>query len=159
MAKDPKLVVRDLISNNWNTANTSINDAPRVHTGWYNGAEGWGDTPQISVTNANENPLGGGNTGFSAIKADGSTPPIKHMLGFVDVVCWAHQDMYDGVNAKTLIYEFSEEVKRIIKDNLFPSDPDIDWLSWAGRTERVDLDAEPILFRYDCEVRYFYKDD
>lgn len=159
--KDPKLVIRDLLDNNWDTTNTSIDslspNKPRIHTGWFNGAEGWYDIPQISVTNADENPLGGGETGFSFIVPDGSGPG-KSMLGNVDVVCWAHQDMYDGVNAKTLTYEFSEEVKRIIKANLFPSDPDIEWLSWAGRVERVDVDAEPPLFRYDCEVRYFYFD-
>lgn len=159
--KDPKLVIRDLLDDNWDPSNTSIDgktpDKPRIHTGWFNGSPGWGDKPQISLTNAVESPLGGGTTGFNFTKPDGSGPG-KTMLGSVDVVCWAHQDMYEGVNAKTLTFEFSEECKRIIKNNLFPSSVDVEWLSWIGRVERVDVDANPTLFRYDCEIDYLYFD-
>lgn len=159
--KGPKVVIRDLLRNQWDETNTSIDgkntSKPRIHTGWFNGAQGWGDIPQVTITNKNENPIGGSTTGFNAIKPDGSGP-VKTMIGTVRVVCWAHQDMYDDVNAKMLTFEFSEEVKRVIKANLFPSDPSIEWLSFIGPVDRVDVDADPVLFRQDCEVRYMYFD-
>lgn len=147
---DPKEDIKDIILNNWDNTNTSISEDPRVHTGWWN--KSWDDQAQISVSDPDENVFGGGQTGFSAMT--GSGQGMKIMTGSVRVNCWAHHDMYD-VNAKQLSFEMSEEVKRIIGDNIFGISY-LDYISWTGRTEIVNADAPTTLFRYENIIQYQY---
>lgn len=154
LSTEPAISIRDLLANNWDSSNTSISSDPDIHTGWFKGAPGHGDTPQVSLIQSREDDFEGGDTGFFA---QGAENLVQAFTGQVLAVCWAHHDMFDGVNPKTLTFEMSEEVRRILKANTFAI-TDLEWVSWVGRVKRVDVDAEPTLFRQDCEVRYFYFD-
>lgn len=159
LSEDYILTVRDLIINNWNSTNVSslpigtTSGTIRVHTGWFN--HSW-NQPQIGVVNPTEFPLSGGTTGFIATDAGGAGG-VKFMIADMNVACWAHNEDNTNINPLLLRFQMSEEVKRIIKNNTFPGN-DIEWLSWLGRTGFVDTDAEPVLFRYDNQVRLMYCD-
>lgn len=150
LSEEPAVRIRDLLEDNWDASNTS-SITPKIHTGWFN--NGWGDTPQVTITNPDENTFGGGDTGFIATEASGAGP-VQAYVGTLMVVGWAHHEMNDQ-NPKSLVFEFSEEIKRIISNNLFDVQ-ELEWVSFVGKERRVDVNADPTLFRQDCEVRYFY---
>jgi len=150
--KDPKVAIRDLLVANWDTANTILDSVPSIHTGWFNGQRL--NTPQVTVTDPNENILDGGNTGFSAIGGGSTGGRVKFIIGNLTVGTWAHQRMIDGVNAKALSFDLSEEVRRIINVHIHDAE-DMEWVSWDGRSERINPTEDPVLFRYDTLVTYF----
>lgn len=158
LTADPKLTIRDLLIAQWVPGNTSYASVPRIHTGWINMS--W-DEPQITVTDPLEFPSGGGETGFRGINS-GSGLGSKAMLGNVTVGCWSYRDEESAnaaistVNPKVITFEMAEEVRRIIGNNLLTAGGGLEWVSWTSKTERVDQRADPVLFRYDNEVRYYY---
>lgn len=147
--QDPKLTLKLLLADKWVAANTS-DVTPTIHTGWYDQKA---SHPQVTVTNADEGVLAGGDTGYSGIKADGSGP-TKLMRGTVDVNCWSTRDAA-SINPKQLVFEFSEEVKRIVLANVTGA-TDLIWISWLGRLDQPDPDVTPTVFRYLCQVAYGY---
>lgn len=152
---DPKIVVKDLLTTHWAASSTS-SVTPTFGTGWFNEESKY---PQVTITDPRENPSAGGETGYRGIKADGSGP-TQTMLGTLDVNVWSTRDA-SAVNPKQLVFEFSEEVKRIVRKFYTAttvSDAGLQWLAWGGRLERVDSDVRPAVFRYLCEVRYSYQE-
>lgn len=156
---DPQVKIQDLLIANWIPANTS-NITPKIHTGWFNTA--WTKTPQITVTNPEHRPFKGGDTGVTAFKGSGGLVTITH----VDMIVapWAHEQMVDsngatfdslGINPKALIYEMSNEIKRIIRANRV-SDPELDFMAHRGMTPVVDTRVKPVVFRYNHDVRLSY---
>jgi hypothetical protein len=154
LTSDPKLSLKNVLVAGWNPANTSIATAPRIHTGWYN--SNWGDVAQVTITTPIESPIRGGETGFMGMGPGGSG--VQVMLGNLIVGTWAHHDLYDGVNAKTLTWEMSKEVQRIIQADIFAIS-DLEWINWISREEIVDTLAKPPMFRYNNGVRYAYRSD
>lgn len=151
---DPKLSIRDLLADNWDNTNTVISEDPLINTGWFN--HSWENRAQVTITAPDEEPLAGGATGYSGISAAGEG--LKIMVGTMDVECWAHEKMYGSLaqgEYKQLAYDMSEEVKRIVDTNTLTTS-DLEWVSWAGRRELVDTDADPVLYRYRCLVDYEY---
>lgn len=153
LTEDPILTIRDLLIANWNPANTS-GLTPRIHTGSFN--HSWAE-PQVAILDPSEFPAGGGQTGFRGIESTTGNG-VKFMIGNVTVGGYSHDEDNSGTNPRILRFEISEEIKRIIKDNLYPVGGDLCWLSWTGRASRTDPDAEPVLFWYDTFISYMYID-
>lgn len=79
------------------------------------------------------------------------------MLGEMTVGVWAHHDLPYSVNPKQLTFEMSEEVKRILDANV-TSVSDFEWMTYVGKFPVVDSNTTPTLFRYNCSIRYMYRD-
>lgn len=150
--QDPVVTVYDLLRTNWTAANTS-SITPQFSTGWFDRKN---DTTQVTVTNPDEGELAGAD-GYTAIGADGSGP-VSRMNGAMDVNAWAHRGMSDigSVNPKQLVYEFSEEIKRIIRTNTLTA-TDLDFVKWDGRSALVETEESPAVFRQLCRVTYRYQ--
>lgn len=151
--KDPVLAVKDLIKTNWSKANTSISYDPSIHTGWHDKEA---NTPQVTVSHPDEGVIHGGDTGFTGFDPDGSGP-TQDINGMMQVNCWSSREVEVDVNPKKLTFEFSEEVKRIIKANTLTV-TDLRFVSYDGRRSMVEPRAEPAVFRYRVRVRYGYEE-
>lgn len=150
MVQDPTLTIRDLLDDNWNTSNTSVSYKPAIHTGWIDTTA---NQPQITVTSATES-ASGRETPFSGIDPSGAGP-IQTIVGTLKVNCWSNREAEGRVNPKKLTYEFSEEVKRILKANVTGA-TDLRYIGYMGRTLRVEEESESVWFRYDISVWYVY---
>lgn len=153
LSEDPILTLQNLLVDNWNPANTS-SITPRIHTGSFN--HSWAQA-QVAILDPTEFPTGGGETGFRGIESTTGNG-VKFMIGRVTVGCYSHDDDNSGQNPRKLRFEMSEEIKRIIKANLYLVGTDLCWVSWLGRASRVDPDAQPTLFWYDNTINYMYID-
>lgn len=149
--QDPVLTIQDLLSNNWDNSNTSISYDPNIHTGW---VDTEANNPQVTVSTPTETARGG-PAPFTGIDPSGAGP-IQEFTGFVQVDCWSNRE-WESTNPKKLTFEFSEEVKRIVKDNVL-SATDLRYIGWSGRRFVVDPEMEKTLFRYTCEVDYLYRE-
>lgn len=144
---DPKLEIKNLLRDEWDTDNTSISSKPDFSTGW------WDDNnshPQVTVTSDDEAPLGGGDTGQTHLS--NASPTEQLLAGAVDVNVWANRDSSD-VNPKTLTYEFKEEVRRIVQSNR-EAISDFNYIGWNGFVDRTDTNVTPVVYRKLCEVVY-----
>lgn len=149
--KDPKLSILDLLKANWDHSNTSLSYDPDLHTGWHNPEA---SNPEVTVSSARESPTAGG-TGFSAIDPSGAGG-VQEMEGIVAVDCWSNRDVADE-NPKSVIFEFSEEVKRIVKQNTFNAD-DLRYIVWRGRREVTPENEPDVTFHYATRVWYQYEE-
>lgn len=150
---DPKIMIRDLIAANWNNAVTE-NTAPRTHTGWFNAR--YANTPQVTVTHPNEYTIAGGQTGYRAFGPSGAG--VRNVFVDMLVTVWATHDMFSSVNGKDLMYDMSNEVKRIVSENTTAL-AEVEWVVWLGKQEPTpDLQADPILFKQVSDVRLFYRE-
>jgi len=147
---DPKLSVRNLIKDNWDSDNTS-SITPVIHCGWFDYKS---NLPQVTVTNSSEVPIGGGETGYFGMVPSGT--PAQYWEGSMMVDCWTTREA-TAVNPKQLVFEFAEEIKRIIKAK-YAAVSDLDWISWMGSSEIVHDDQSPVVYRRAGAVRYGYLD-
>lgn len=150
--KDPKMTVHDLIDSDWDNTNTSINYDPDIHTGWHNPES---TDPEVTISSAEETPTAGG-TGFSAIDPTGAGP-VMELDGVVSVDCWSDREVADP-NPKTLTFEFTEEVKRILKNHLLDAQ-DLRFLVYHGRREIPPESDDPTpTFHYAVRAWYQYEE-
>lgn len=156
--------IKDLLSANWNAANTSLADDPHVHTGWWD----WGrDAPTVTVTNPNVNPVGGGATGLTHLTGDGRAG--QEMSGFCLVNGWG--GTYDtpaiddnDLSPKVVAWEFCKEIRRILLENAsgtLADDGTPALLSAAPGPHRRIVETfeeqeHPTLFRYEVEATFTY---
>lgn len=147
---DPKVTIKDLIKNNWNSVNTS-GITPNIHTGWYDVKA---NTPQVTVTDTSEVIEAGGVTGYTGMSSNGT--PAQLWVGSASVNCWVTRDAV-SVNPKQFLFEMREEIKRIIRAN-YDQAVDLDYLSWKGGSELVDTGISPVVYRFAGEVGYAYLD-
>lgn len=149
---DIKLLVRDLLRQNWSNANTvePLDDSD-IHTGWWDANK---DFPQVTVTSEEESPLNGGETGVTALKGDG-TGYVQHRNGTVLVDCWAGSRAdYDNAGEEQVqLQAMMDEVETIVFDNL-QSLQDIDSIAIQNRTKLVDDEEEPTEHRTQFELTY-----
>lgn len=152
--QDPVITIQDLLSNNWKNANTSISYDPDIHTGWH---QEEADTPQVTVTNPEESPIDGGRTGYSAIDGSGAGP-VQELGGSVNVDCWSDRESESGVNPKKLTFEFTEEIKRIVKGDITTA-TDLRVINYGGRRfVPPDPSENPPVFHYNVPVGYIYEE-
>jgi hypothetical protein len=155
LPKEPAIKIRELLVDDWNDASTAYGEMPRVVTGWVENDD-W-DKPHICLLMPDESPDSGGNTGFRGMQVNGK--PMKRMIGSIVVACLSHEDVPDmNTDAETLVYQMSEEVKRIINQHYLSPGDGINWISFIGRRSVMDTVRRPIIFRQDCDIRYSYDD-
>lgn len=152
MVKDPTLSIYELLRDNWDSSNTSINYDPNVSTGWFDHEA---NSPQVTVSNLSEGPIFGDVAPFSGIQGDGSGP-VQEFSGTVEVNCWSDREVESSVNPKSLVHDFFEEVRRIVNANLTDV-TDLRYIGIGTRNFLVDTDAEPTTFRYSVRVEYLYR--
>jgi hypothetical protein len=144
------VIIRDLLDNNWDKSNTD-NIKPEITTGW------WNETRfdnMVTVTAMDENVADGGQTGYFGM-VSGSTG-ARLMVGTLQVDCWSDADQFSGsTNAKDVVYNFSEEVDRIITNNTLDTS-ELRFVSFIGRTSNPGLDESPVIERQSCDLRYSY---
>lgn len=109
---EPKVSIMALIRDGWDAANIVGNVEPDFHTGWWNPHSG---SPQVTFTGDDE--LYEGVSGYGAIEGGGGGP-VQIVNGVLFANCWAYRDEgAGGVNPKQLVYDMSEEIRRIILAN------------------------------------------
>ncbi|NHX41386.1 MULTISPECIES: hypothetical protein [Haloarcula] len=148
---DVKLTVRDLIQNTLDSTSFPVGlDSDDIHTGWYDNGK---SAPQISVTNDEESPFGGGETGFSAIDGSGQGG-IQTRSGTVLVTAWAgSRDDYEDRGLEQLqAEEMADEIERIVGQNQSPGS--LRSLAVDSRTRLVDQDASPSEHSVQFELRF-----
>lgn len=150
--EDIKLLVRDLLRQNWDNTNMvkDVADAD-IHTGWWDDGKGF---PQVTVTSDEESPLNGGETGITALKGDGSGY-IQHRNGTVLVDLWvgSRADYDNRGEEQVQLQEMMDEVERIVYDNL-QNLTDVDSIAISTRTKLVDEGADPTEHRCQFELTY-----
>lgn len=148
---DIKLTVRNLLRNNWSASSLpkSVLDDD-IHTGWYDNGKG---APQVSVTNDEQSPFGGGETGYSAIDGGGDGG-VQTRSGTVLVTAWAGSDAdYDANGAEELqASEMASEIERIIGQNQRPGA--LISLAVGGRTRLVDQDSAPVEHAVQFQLQF-----
>ncbi len=109
---EPKVAILDLIEAQWDTDNVVGAIKPDFHTGWWNPNS---NSPQVTFTGDDE--LYEGLSGYGAIEGGGGGP-VQIVNGVLFADCWAFRS--EGVtspNPKQLVYDMSEEIRRIILAN------------------------------------------
>lgn len=151
---DPKLTVRDLLRSNWDNSGlpTQLVDDD-IHVGWWDAGK---DYPQISVSNTEESPFGGGRTGYNGLQGDGSGP-IQTINGSVTVNCWGgtRNDYSESGLEQKQAHEMADEVERIIMEHHTPSGG-LTSLSITEASDVIDTEAEPVVHRVNIQVSYTY---
>ena len=146
---DPKVLLKDLIKNNWNAANTS-GVTPDFHTGWHNPHS---KSEQITFTGKHE--TFEGRSGYGAIEGGGGGP-VQIVDGKVFVNLWATRDEgAGGANPKKLVYQFEREVRRILLAN-FGSVDTLDYVSILMANEQP-AEGKPLTQRTAITLGYKWR--
>lgn len=149
--QDIKLTVRNLLRTSWDNSTLPVAlDDVDIHTGWYDDGKGF---PQVSVSNDEEGASNGGETGYSAIAADGSGG-IQSRSGTVLVTVWGgSRDDYDSRGLEELQTEtMADVVEEIVGANQSPGN--LTSLAVGQRTKLVDDDADPVEHAVQFQLRY-----
>jgi hypothetical protein len=149
--QEAPVVIRDLLDNNWDSTNTQ-SIKPTIVTGWWNETR---DQNMVTISGTDETAIGGGRTGYFGTQSNAG--PVKDIDGSAQIDCWSDADQFttSSTSAKNLVWDFSEEVKRIITNNTIKIS-EFRYLSWMGRTELPSLDESPTVERQSCNVSYSY---
>lgn len=149
---DPRLKIRNLLRENWdNTEMVESLNSDDMHTGWYDANRGF---PQITVTDTEEGVVGGGESGVTGLKGDGSGV-TQHRSGTVTVNCWAGSvENYDARGQEQVQAQaMADEVERIVFNNV-ASITGLTSVTVTTREKLVNTDAEPAEHRVMLEVTY-----
>ena len=147
---DPKVTIKDLVSDNWDSDNTS-SVTPTFSTGWYDRKS---LKPQVTFTDPTETPVSSGTVPFFGIVSGGA--PSQYLRCTVAVNVWCERNAVD-INPKQCVYELKEEIKRIILENWDGID-DLDYVAGNGSNEVVETDPPPPVFRSIGEITYGFLD-
>lgn len=154
--EDPIITIRDLIVANYTPGNVPTLDpeTPRISTGWWDHTH---EDPQITITDRDDPPVGGGESGWTGIKGDGSGP-VQRIVGGCRVIAWAaRNDDGSGPNPKKVRHEVGAEIRRILIANASSGAGSLDWLGIDGPTDdETKDDADRMVFRAIYDVRYGY---
>lgn len=152
MARDaPEVVVRNIIRDNWNTANTS-GETFNVHHGWIDIE---GDSLEVTVSDPNDSAVTD-TSGYAGINVNGS--PSQDYQGTVSVNVWADRTRTTQ-NPRKMAWEGREEVQRIIQTN--HDAPGYDPINIADLgaqrfVEGADDPGEVTIWRYMITVGFAY---
>jgi len=137
---DPKLTIRDTVRDNWSASGLpeSISDSD-IHTGWFDDGKGF---PQVSVSNEEDSPFNGGETGYGAIDGGGKGG-IQLRSGTVLVTAWGgSRDDYANRGEEQLQAQgMADEIESIVAENQAPGD--FHSLSVGQREKIVDDEVTP----------------
>lgn len=168
--REPTVILLDLLSSNWEKANTSIPDDPEFSTGWPDRASTY---PVVSITNPDDAPIDGGDTGWTYMTGAGSVGQLRG--GGVLVNGWAgtYDDLASAgpnggqVSPKQLAWDFAKEIKRILRPygggttNPETGDPELNSLAPGPARKFVDTGDDgqmDAVYRYEVRVLYTYDD-
>lgn len=160
--KDPKIVIRGLIRDEYDKNLTSYDGVPHIHTGWYDRNSGG---PQITVTNRSETTVNGGQTGITASDNQGGISQVR--AGYVLVNCWSGtRDELRGegfgntdINPKMIADEMQEQVDDIIQEHpmgIINGEEHFNSLGVGDITE-VPETEDDFNLRFELETRYTYQ--
>lgn len=142
-----------ILKDNWNDANTEWGGTPRFASAWEEDDDF--DTPHVVLPEPNENPLLGGDTGFTGIQGNGR--PMQRILGDINLFTVAHGNMnIDGKDPSHLSHQMSTEVRRIVSETYLEPVEGVYWWSFFSRTGVADTVRRPTIYRQECLIRYCY---
>ena len=147
---DPVMGIKNVLKDNWDADNTS-SVTPSFSTGWYDYKT---TSPQITITDPEENALSSGPTGYFGITTGGV--PAQYWLGSVDINVWLTREG-QAINPKLLRSQFVAEIKRLIRAN-YDDVTDLDSIVWRGGHGSVEADKKPAVYRYAGTVGFGYLD-
>jgi len=174
----PEVVVKEALRLGWTPPNVPGDGGgitPYVVHGWLgDGADGHESNYTVTVSNPQENPVGGGQTGYSGMAGDGSGP-VQRFSGTVTVNTWAKAGWTglngNSANPRKTAHYLKREVERILFENNDGQIPDgqggeqdtsLDYLGSQGSTRFVedaeDPEAAP-MYRYQVTAGYGYHVD
>jgi len=163
--KEPIVYLRDALKADWDNTNTSLTEDPRIHTGWYDESS---TSPQITITNPNENAINGGNTGYSGMNpSSGSASQIIDGVAIVNSWAGTREDLQGegsggaDINPKQLRWEMKEEIERIARSysSGYTSGGTLQltYIVPRNSTAIVETDDRPhAVYRYETRVGYGY---
>jgi len=149
---DIRLKVRDLLRQNFdNTEMVESLEDDDIHTGWWDGGK---DAPQITITNTEESPLQGGDSGITGLKGDGSGY-VQHINGTVTVNCWAggREDYTNEGEAQVQAQAMADEIERIVYNNLHALS-NVSSLAVNQRIKLVEDEETPVAHRVQLQLMY-----
>ena len=144
---DPLLDLKDILVNKWDSSNTS-DVTPEIEIESLDNIGTLPDGGVVTIGNYDSNPINGGNTGYDGMTSSG---PVQTIIGAADVNTIVTEDC-TNVDPQKLTTEFSEEVKRILIENVLATDLAI--VGWGGKLEGTETDINPIRYRYICEATF-----
>jgi hypothetical protein len=159
--EDPEKTVLDLLVKGWNASNT-FELQPTLSFGWYDEDS----LPQVTLSQPEENPTGGGDAPFSGIDPGGGGP-TQTIAGVVPVHAWAtrpatKRSAATTSNARQYNMAALREVQRIVRDNASrPTNPetgaqDLNWIAPGSISPAPEGDETPVVFHYVVNVAFGY---
>ena len=155
----PERLVLDILQVEWDNTN-SYDLTPKISFGWFDESSG---IPQVTISQPDESPSDGGNTGFSGISVDG---PTQRFTGTIEVNVWCRPSDLENantVNPRQYNQAAAMEIQRIIgNNNDRPENPrtgnmPVNFLSYAGKTPVPEPDDTIKMLRhYNVVVSYGY---
>lgn len=175
----PKQLVRDLLRENWSAADT-FSVTPNIKYGWF---DSYDSPAYVVVRQPDENPLGGGETGFSFMSGSGGGPG-REVDGTIELHAFASSAKLKADGSATTDFgnEYLwgadaaadgtlgdrgavKEIERIIGDNeVRPTNPitgnaPVRFLGIGSSTPVDENDATGGKFHHSIDVGYIYADD
>lgn len=164
----PEVIIKNLIRDAWTAANLDPALTPHIHHGWLESEQD--GYYEVTVSNPDESPINGGDTGYSGVDPTGAGP-TQRIGGTVNVNVWAQRGRTgeDGVtegNPRKVAYMMKAEVERILHevgfDGVVPDgaggqvETDLNFIAPQGATRLVEPDEEPTMYRYEVLAGYGY---
>lgn len=145
----PEVIIKNLLRDNWTLAVEGL--TVDVHMGWVRDNN---TNPEVTVANPEEDPINGGDTGYSGTAGDGSGP-VQEINGTVGVNAWADKDRTD-VNARQAVSLMKSEVERILRSQHAAEGTDLSFISYMGAMRAVEEERDPTMYRYQIRAGYGY---
>lgn len=164
-SREPVVIVRELLMNEWDDTATALGSTPTVHTGWYDDSS---TSPQITVTNPDENTINGGDTGYAAMNsATGSGAQLIDGIMLVNAWAGTRADLEgegsngEDLNPKQLRWQMKEEVERITRayssGYTDSGNVELSYIVPRRSTGVVETNDRPhAVYRYETTVGYGY---
>lgn len=146
----PHVLVRKYLRAEWNAANTH-GIAPDFRLGWLSDTAG---DPVVTITEPDESPVSGGDTGFSGMDPQGGGP-TQTIGGTVWADSWVRRGRSGPPSDQQLAYSMREETRRIVSKNYdAPGAADIARIAYLGSFQAPEPEDDYI--RYRVQVGYGY---
>lgn len=152
--EDPYVILRDLLQNNWTSANISgtFDESKRIHTGSYDDNNNY---PEVTLTEKDEDHT-----------PDGIDPSGSGLTSWVDgiIQCrvWAPADRDKlGVNPKLMRFELAQEIQDIIYDNQSGTtdsngNAQLTRIEIGNPFDDVENTDDPVILRSTIPIGYQY---
>lgn len=158
---DPTVTIYNILTANWDATQTSLAEAPEIHTGFYSRDQ---SLPAVTLTGGNEGVINGGDTGFTGWNPS-TGAGVQRLSGAVTIDCVAGtREDCEGLgtngkdlNPKLVRWELYDHATTILMNNQSGvglrtiSPGDADSIVDQGIDETVD--TKPV-FRIQFRCQY-----